>query len=429
MKKLLTALSLLLVALAAAIGLASLPWRAARQPGPPRLEGACRAAGELRAGAAQVPLDLPAGVPIGGFPRLRWASQGVHDPVAARALVLAGPGCAVALVSVEILLVPGELARAAAALARERAGIRLDEVVVAATHTHAGPGGYWKNLAGEIGGTGPYDAAVAERIADRIAEAVAQASRALEPAALSAARAVLPGAVRNRDGERVDGRLLSLRALRPDGRTVGEALVFPAHPTLFGSRNRSLSGDWPGALSRARQGVALVFQGAVGDQSIEFPPGVSPDPAGYARVLNEVVRSLPPGPPEAAPALSVAAAEVSLPDPEFAGAPPMLRRAAANLLGGSVPARSRVVAVRAGPALLLFAPAEPVEAVGRAWREAAGDGAEVVSLAGDYLGYVETPQRTQAGLGEAKRTYLGPSLAYRLGDALVLAVEATRPGR
>ena len=53
----------------------------------------------------------------------------------------------------------------------------------------------------------------------------------------------------------------------------------------------------------------------------------------------------------------------------------------------------------------------------------------MVSLAGDYLGYVETPQRTRAGLGEAKRSYFGPSLAYRLGDALVLAAEATRAGR
>ena len=50
-----------------------------------------------------------------------------------------------------------------------------------------------------------------------------------------------------------------------------------------------------------------------------------------------------------------------------------------------------------------------------------GDDAEVVSLAGDYLGYVETPQRVRARVGEAKRTYLGPDLAFVLGDGLVAA--------
>jgi hypothetical protein len=427
-KKLLTAVALAFLALAGAIALGSLRWRAPREPGPPRLERACRGEGPLRAGAAEVPLDPPAGVPLGGFPRLRWASQGVRDPVAARALVLAEPGCAVALVSVEILLVPGDLARAAAEQARQRAGVELDQVVIVATHTHAGPGGYWRNPAGERFATGPYDPDLASKLAGRIAEAVARASKSLQPALLQISRADLPGLARNRDGERVDGRLLALRAAAVDGRTIGELLVFPAHSTVLGSRNRLVSGDWPGALARSRPGVALVLQGALGDQSVQLPPGVAADPDAYARALGERVSALTFPPGETAPPFAAAAAEVSLPDPEFGGAPPLLRRLAANVLGGSVPARSRVVALRAGPALLLLAPAEPVEAVGRAWRQAAGDGAEAVSLAGDYLGYVETPQRTKAGLGEAKRSYFGPSLAYRLGDALVLAAEATRAG-
>lgn len=428
MKKLLTVFSLSLLLLASAIALASLPWRAPRHPGSPRLTGACRGDGPLRAGTAEVPLDLPAGVPIGGFPRLRWATQGVRDPVAARALVLAEPGCAVALVSVEILLVPGDLSRAAMDLSRKEAAIPLDQVVVIATHTHAGPGGYWRNAAGELGGTGPYHPAVAERIASRIAEAVGRATRALQPASLQVARAELPGLARNRDGERVDGRLLALRATAA-GRVVGEVLVFAAHSTILGGKNRLLSGDWPGALARSSPGVALVVQGALGDQSVQLPPGVPAEPEAYARLLAEKVAALAFPPGDAAPPLAAAAAELSLPDPDFGGVPPMLRRPVANLLGGQVPSRSRVVALRAGPALLLLAPAEPVEAVGRAWREAVGDGAEVVSLAGDYLGYVETPQRTRAGLGEAKRSYFGPSLAYRLGDALVLAAEAARAGR
>jgi hypothetical protein len=69
-------------------------------------------------------------------------------------------------------------------------------------------------------------------------------------------------------------------------------------------------------------------------------------------------------------------------------------------------------------------PAEPGEAVGRAWREALGPDAEVVSLANDYVGYVDTAEQVLARRGEARRTYLGPDLAQVLGDGLRAAARA-----
>jgi hypothetical protein len=83
-----------------------------------------------------------------------------------------------------------------------------------------------------------------------------------------------------------------------------------------------------------------------------------------------------------------------------------------------------VAVLQVGPATLLAVPAEPGEAVGAAWRAALGPGSAVVSLVGDYVGYVETPERVRARTGEAVRTYLGPRLALVLGDGLVAAREA-----
>jgi hypothetical protein len=51
----------------------------------------------------------------------------------------------------------------------------------------------------------------------------------------------------------------------------------------------------------------------------------------------------------------------------------------------------------------------------------------VVSLVGDYVGYVETPEGVRARTGEAKRTYLGPELAKVLGDGLEAARGALPP--
>jgi hypothetical protein len=83
--------------------------------------------------------------------------------------------------------------------------------------------------------------------------------------------------------------------------------------------------------------------------------------------------------------------------------------------------RGRVMAVRLGSLTLLAIPGEPVAEVGRRWRAAAGEGSEVLSLAGDYLGYVETSDRMAKMAGETVHTYYGPELADRLTGTVQIA--------
>jgi hypothetical protein len=123
----------------------------------------------------------------------------------------------------------------------------------------------------------------------------------------------------------------------------------------------------------------------------------------------------------------VGLAEVTLPAPSFGAVPAFLDRLVSNLLWRWLPDRTRVAAVRIGPVTLLAVPAEPGEEVGSAWREALGPGVEVVSLAGDYVGYVDTAEAVRARTGEARRTYLGPDLARVLQDGLGAAKGALPP--
>jgi hypothetical protein len=67
-----------------------------------------------------------------------------------------------------------------------------------------------------------------------------------------------------------------------------------------------------------------------------------------------------------------------------------------------------------------------VAEIGYRWRKAIGPDAEVVSLMGDYLGYIETSEHIAEELGETPRTYYGPELADRLQVALEAAAEAAR---
>jgi hypothetical protein len=380
---------------------------------------AARASGELSAGAGEAPFALPAGVPIGGFARLSYRSERIAGPLGARALVLSAPGCTVALATAELLLVPEELEEAVAARV---ADLGLDGIVLAATHTHAGPGGYWDHAAGERAATGTYDPAVRDAIAAAIAEAIRRAAGALAPARLAVARGSADDLARSRSGGLEDAPITALHVDRPDGTPVAEVTVFAAHPTILGKRNRDISGDWPGRfLAGGTRGLRLFVQGAVGDQSVEGPTA---RPETYAAALSARVEALAFGAPDPAPALGFAAAEVPLPSPRPGGAPAILRRAAGNLASPLFPRSARVEALRLGPALLLAVPGEPVARVAAGWRSALPSGAAIVSLAGGYVGYVEAPERMADGAGETARTYYGPDLAARLGAAVRAAAAA-----
>ncbi len=413
-------LAVVLVA-AVALGAASLPWHADRAPAAPRVVRSAAGSGPLEAGVAEVPFDLPAGAPIAGFARLRYGSDGVRDPVGARALVLAAPGCRIALASAELLLVPEALEEAVLARVTD---LGLTGVVLAATHTHAGPGGYWEHTIGERIATGPYDPRLRDAIAGAIAASIRKAAAGLAPARVSVARGAAEDLARSRSdaGAPDEARLTVIRLDRPDGAPVAELAVFAAHPTILGKANRRISGDWAGRfLADGTRGVRLLFQGAVGDQSVA---SASATPEAFGAALSARVDALRAPPPEGAPALAYAQVEVGLPAPDPGGAPAWLRRAARNVGHDAFPPTAHVEAVRIGPAVLVAVPAEPVAAVAAAWRRALPSGAEIVSLADGYVGYVEEPARRAAGAGESVRQYYGPELATRLGDAARLAAEA-----
>jgi hypothetical protein len=424
LKKLLVAAAVLALMFALAFAVGSMRWRPSRRAGPPRLLSVERGAGPLLAGAAVVPVSPSVPVPVAGFARLHWMEEGRRDPVAVRALALREPGCTVVLVSAELLLIPSRLERA---IERSVRDLHLDLLIVAATHTHAGPGGFWNDALGERLATGPYDAAVFEHLVEATGQAVRKAVEALEPAYLSVGRGEAPELARNRSGgDEVDGRLVSAQLVALTGKPIAELVLYPAHATLLGVANRLVSGDWPGALMRARPDPVLLFQGALGDQAPVMPPRTRASPEGYARALRTRLSSLQQGPADPWPELAVASATAVLPAPVPGAAPPALRRVVMNLFYDLVPDRARIAVIRLGPLVIVAVPGEPVAEVGRRWRQIAGEGSEILSLAGDYLGYIETSERMAEAAGETVHTYYGPDLADRLAGAVSLAARAVR---
>jgi neutral ceramidase len=409
---------------ALAIGGLSLPWLRSPPAAPPTLVMGGRGEGPLHAGAASVSIDLPPDVPIGGYARLSWRSEGTRDPVGARALVLEVPGCRAALVSADVLLLSERLVREVEARV---ADLRLDAVIVGATHTHAGPGGFRDEFAFERAALGPFDAGLLDRIADRMAQAIRLAAATAVPARMTIARGAANDLVKARHGGREDGRMTALRfEAGSGGGPIGELLVFPAHPTILGKANRRLSGDWPGALAaRPGRGVRLVLQGAIGDQSVRMEGVDDADaPERYAKAVEQHADTLPSAPSTSRTVMATASASVTLPAPWPGASPRLLRRAVSTLARSQLPESARVTVLRLGALRLVALPAEPTAAVAQRWRSLVGEDAEIVSLVGGYAGYVETPERTLRGEGEAVHTYYGPELAARLESAIVAASSA-----
>jgi hypothetical protein len=172
----------------------------------------------LRAGAGQADITPPqTGYYLGGWTRADRLARGQSTRLFANALVLERGGRKVALVAAELFAIPGGLQED---VARELADLGYDRttVVLAASHTHSGPGGFANNPTYNFAApslqtaTDPLSflALLSPKPADRqlytflvhqIALAVRRADGNLQPAELGWGHADLTGLTQNRSIE------------------------------------------------------------------------------------------------------------------------------------------------------------------------------------------------------------------------------------
>lgn len=364
----------------------------------PRAPSVVRApAGPLLAGAAKVDVTPEGSAFLGGFGLLR-RSQGVHDPIWARALALRrGPLTAV-IVAVDVVGLHHHFAERV----RDRLEGRVprEAVLVAATHDHQGPDtmGLW-GLPPLVSGV---DEDYQERLLSDVVRAAEQALDRLGPARgrWGQAQAPAEGVSRNkREPERIDRTVTALALDRPDGAPVATLVHFACHPEVLGSQNRLLSADFPfgttAAVESARPGSVTVFlngalggmvTGAQAEHSFAEAERIGREVGRTALLALEAGQDLP-----AEVELVAARRPISVP----------LQNRRFHLLDlfGVLDGRpvdsaghteSEVLALRLGPALLLTAPGEALPRVGFEL-EAPRGGREpfcLVGLGNDELGYL-----------------------------------------
>lgn len=236
-------------------------------------------ASSLRAGAAAVPFALPAGVPLAGFGSRGPGNhaEGQLAPVEARALVVERGESRVGIVVLDVLIVWPSLR---AAIEERVADLGLQSLLVAATHTHSGPGGYVDHWLAEAGIMGWFEPEVHEALVVAAERALRAAHAQAAPARLGARRTLLPGLTRNRRRAAgpSDPEVPVLRVDGVEGEAIATVFALSAHPTTLSADNLALSPEYPGVararVEAMRGGTALFLAGALGDQAPALPGGV-----------------------------------------------------------------------------------------------------------------------------------------------------------
>ncbi|HZV01059.1 MAG TPA: neutral/alkaline non-lysosomal ceramidase N-terminal domain-containing protein, partial [Planctomycetota bacterium] len=162
-------------------------------------------------------------------------------------------------------------------------GFKPETIVVSATHTHSGVGGYLDNPLAELLAMDLYREETEDRIANAVAQSIRDAVKGARPAALGFTTVRdddgkgKPLIASNRRAGRVHGdeddldrdvQLLAVRDLQ--GKPIATLCCYAVHPTVLGTPNRYFSSDLVGpaeeAIARcAGGGEALFFNGAEGD--------------------------------------------------------------------------------------------------------------------------------------------------------------------
>ena len=223
----------------------------------------------LRVGFAQAPIDAPPGLPMGGYTRRSGVALGTAEPLLATAVVLLAGSRRCAVVSLDLVAVTTPVSRF---LRNALSRFGLDDgLILAATHTHSGPGEDQRKL---VADSLYYYPAVLEAIERAVVHAVEAAADAGGEAELEASDGLIEGIATSRVPGAATlpptGSVVLARST--SGQLLGAIVGYAAHPTVLGEDNLYYSPDFVGpfrtALRRQLQGVPIVFlNGASGDLS------------------------------------------------------------------------------------------------------------------------------------------------------------------
>lgn len=404
----------------------------------------------LLAGAAAVPLHVPAGTPLAGYgslarrltvpdlfgryPHAFWFKPhtGELDTLAARALVIETSDARLLWVAVDLVAVDRAFTHRVARRL-QLAGVAGGTLIISASHTHSGPGGFVDSALMAVVSVDREDPVVRDGLVDGIVEAIRRADATKVPARVGSASAAAAGLTTGRLGQAVDPEIVVVKIVGERGEPVAALWNYAIHGTMLGPSNLRLSGDVAGVAAREIErelGVpALFVNGAVGDVSPARHGLAEVQPTGRA-LAAAVMAAWSRAQPADGVSLALRTRRLGLPRPRLSlhnCAGRWIPRWLHLPLGSAFPADAELTAGALGDVAWVTIPGELQSALGEAIkRSPPGPWARtfVAGLSNDYLGYFLTPTDHTRVTYVACASLYGPVAGQRMAGAARELLEA-----
>lgn len=213
----------------------------------------------MKIGTAQIDITPSPGVELSGFAARIQPSIGVLDPLFAKAIYLSSDNAALLWIHCDLIGFDHSIIQTFRRWARAELGLRDEQVMLSATHTHAGPATIHLREAGE------YDENYVEVFVKKMQEVARTAMSHAEFCEIVSAEGQLDLAVDRRKtaSAHTDPRVGAIGFRRADGTFAAAILNYAIHPVALGPMNRLISADISGhaatTLAGALPGNPVVF--------------------------------------------------------------------------------------------------------------------------------------------------------------------------
>jgi neutral ceramidase len=259
----------------------------------------------LLAGAAEVDITPPPGMPKAGYSTNARDGDGFRTRLRARVVHLRAGTTSLAIVHCDLLGGSAVLHHLIAEAIADRTDIPLAGLMIGATHTHAGPGqflgnDFYNRYASNRAG---FDPAWTQFLVDRITAATLDAYEQRRPARLATGSTEVFGLTRNRsldpyvhnatvvdkreDPQRkfvsVNPKLHVVRVDGVDGTPIAASVIFSVHGTGISQRTNEYNADvWGYLVAEMRDRVAgAPVIGTIEGTHADVAPAIRPGLAGH----------------------------------------------------------------------------------------------------------------------------------------------------
>lgn len=267
--------------------------------------------GDLRAGIAKIDITPDNPVKLYGYSSRKTLSEGVHDPLSARAIVFENNGKRVVLVSSDLGSYGDEVFPTIQKSILDKFNLKESELFLSAIHSHSSP---ILSLNEETGD--PNNIQYTETLNQKLLTVIGEAFNNLKPVHTGVGVGSSPVGSNRRemkpDGSITLGRnpygptdkeVLVMKIVAPDGTLIGALYDYATHATSLGPGNMQVSGDVLGISAQfvekilGKDAVSPVFAGASGNidpwyrvlPDFNTEPGWIPEPVLLGSLLGEEV--------------------------------------------------------------------------------------------------------------------------------------------